>query len=93
MKITPKLRYKYMVERSGLYFRCMDPMRKEQEIPVFCRHRSDGKKFESIAAAREISGKIGGSEIVRVDLLNGDVESIRELMKISSIRNWKGATA
>ena len=90
MKITHKIRYKYMVECSGLYFQCVDQMRTtEGEGPMwkFSRNKSDGKKFDSINAAREISGEIGGSRIVRVDLLNGDVEDVRKLM----LMDWKGA--
>lgn len=93
MKITPKIRFKYMIECSGLYYAGVDLMRKVPEgAPAFLRftrNRSDGKKFDSINAAREVSGKIGGSRIVRVDLLNGDVEDVRKLMMME----WKGATA
>ena len=87
MKITPTIRYKYMVERGGVYYKGMDPMRKYGDVPQFSGNRSDGKKFDTIAAAREISRDIGGSEIVRVDMLNGDVVDVRELMKAGAGRD------
>lgn len=97
MKITPKLRYRYMVQCSGLYYQGLDRMQSDPEngktILKFSRNRSDGKKFDSINAAREVSGKIGGSRIVRVDLLNGDVDDVLELMKEGIVREWKGASA
>jgi len=93
MTITPKIRFKYMVECNGLYFQCVDRMKQPVDSAIedkawkFSRNKSDGKKFDSINAAREISGEIGGSRIVRVDLLNGDVEDVRKLM----LMDWKGA--
>ena len=59
----------------------------------FTRNRSDGKKFDTIAAARKVGGKIGGSRIVRMDLLTGDVVDIAEEMKRRVIREWKGESA
>lgn len=89
MTISPKIRYKYMVERGGVYFRCYDQMQKYKEVPLFTGDRSDGKKFDSFAEAGEVGRKIGGSCIVRVDMLNGDVVDARELMKAGVIREWK----
>lgn len=88
MKITPNIRYKYMVERGGVYFRGYDQLQKNKEVPLFTGNRSDGKKFGSLAEAGEVGRKIGDSCIVRVDMLNGDVVDVRELMKAGASRDW-----
>ena len=100
MNITAKMKYKYMVEIHGLYYQgaynmpeLMDEMEDGKDVMRFSRNKSDGKKFDTISAAAAIGGLIGGSRIVRYNMLNGDVEDVRELMKASVQREWKGATA
>ena len=97
MNITAKMKYKYMVECSGLYYQGADRMTQlldgGPERMKFSRNKRDGKKFDTISAAAAICGLIGGSRIVRYNMLNGDVEDVRELMKASVQREWKGATA
>ena len=97
MNITAKMKYKYMVEIHGLYYQGVDRMTQlldgGPEQMKFSRNKSVGKKFDTISAAGAIGGLIGGSRIVRYNMLNGDVEDVRELMKASVQREWKGATA
>ena len=83
MKITPKIRYRYMVECSGLYYQGG----RENEARL-SRNRSDGKKFNSIEEARRTRKKISGSRIVRFDMLTGDVVDVKDLIQGGVERNW-----
>lgn len=93
MNITPKMRYAYLVACAEGYYQADNIYQQPGEPRSFrtSRYKTDGKQFESILEAREISGEIGGSRILRYDRLTMQTEDVRELMRRGPERRWTGS--
>lgn len=90
MNITPKMRYAYLVACAEGYYQADNIYQQPGEPRSFrtSKYKTDGKQFESILEAREISGEIGGSRILRYDRLTMQTEDVRELMRRGPERRW-----
>ena len=93
MNITLKDRFAYIVENSGLYFVAINIYREEGQKPSYrmSQYKGDGKKFDSIGDAAEVSRLIGGSRIVRYDKLTMQTVTVRDVMRQGVEREWKEA--
>ena len=89
MRITPKIRYAYIVGNSGQYLQARTVEFGQRTVWLMTIYKSDAKKFNSIQAAREYSGKMGGSRILRYDRLYGRIEDVEEMIKRGPERIWK----
>lgn len=91
MMITPKMRYAYLIMKDGCFYQGRIENDQGEKWYRFSRSKSDGKRFESIQDARELSGKIGGSRIMRYNKLTGALVDVEELIKCPPARRWREA--
>ena len=89
MKVTVKEKYVYIVYNSGMYLQARifedEDWKTQWKLSPY---KSDAKRFNSIQEAREYSGKLGGSRIMRYNQLNGQAEDVEALVKIGPKRRW-----